>query len=145
MVLYRPLLLSSFDPELAQVRGINVRLIGLLYLLVLALAASLSAMTIGAILSTALLIGPAAIALRLSARPGGAILLAASIGVGTTWGGILLAYDSYYWTPGHSWPVSFCIVTLIFILYLGTSLPVPGRTRPAALTSTTGLQETAGV
>lgn len=135
-LLYRPLLLSSVDPDLAEVRGIHVRLVGFLHLLVLALAVALSAMTVGAILSTALLIGPAAIALRLSQRPGRAILLAALIGLGTVWGGILLSYDSFHWTPGHGWPVSFFIVTLIFVLYvavvhvpdrLGAAAPAPGH------------------
>jgi zinc/manganese transport system permease protein len=116
--IYRPLLLSSVDPGLAAVQGVPVRAVGLLHLLVLSLAVTLAAMTIGAILSTALLIGPAAAALRLARRPGLAILLAALIGLGATWGGILLAYDSYDWTPGHVWPVSFFIVTIIFVVYL---------------------------
>ncbi len=119
-MLYRPLLLSSLDPELAAVRGVRVRLIGNLHLMSLALAVSLSAMTVGAILSTALLIGPAAIALRVAKRPGHALVLAALIGTGGTWAGILLAYDSYYWTPGHGWPVSFFVVSLIFALYVIT-------------------------
>jgi zinc/manganese transport system permease protein len=117
-LLYRPLLLCSLDPDLAAIRGLPVRLIGFLHLLTLALAVSLSAMTVGAILSTALLIGPAATALRLAKRPGVAMALAALIGLGATWGGILLAYDSFYWTPGHGWPVSFFVVTLIFAAYL---------------------------
>jgi zinc/manganese transport system permease protein len=117
-VCYRPLLLLSLSPELAEVQGVRVRLTGLLYLLVLAFTVSLSAMTVGAILSTALLIGPAATALRLAKRPGQAIAIAVLIGVGATWGGILLAYDSFYWTPGHGWPVSFFIVSLIFISYV---------------------------
>jgi zinc/manganese transport system permease protein len=125
-LLYRPLLLSAVDPELARVQGIHIRLVGFLHLLVLALAVALSAMTVGAILSTALLIGPAAIALRLSDRPGRAILLSALIGLATVWGGILLSYESFYWTPGHGWPVSFFIVTLIFVLHLGVT-HVPDR------------------
>jgi zinc/manganese transport system permease protein len=120
--IYRPLLLTSLDPDLAAVRGVPVRLIGLLHLLVLSLAVTLSAMTIGAILSTALLIGPAATALRLARRPGAAVLLAMLIGLGATWGGILLAYDSYDWTSGHSWPVSFFVVTIIFAAYLLSGL-----------------------
>jgi zinc/manganese transport system permease protein len=121
-LIYRPLLLTSLDPDLAAVRGVPVRIIGLLHLLVLSLAVTLSAMTIGAILSTALLIGPAAAALRVARRPGHAILLAMLIGLGATWGGILLAYDSYDWTSGHSWPVSFFVVTLIFAAYLLSGL-----------------------
>jgi zinc/manganese transport system permease protein len=118
MAIYRPLLLSSLDAGLAEVQGINVRVVGLAHLLMLSLAVTLSAMTIGAILSTALLIGPAAAALRLTRRPGLAIGVAALIGLGCVWGGILLSYDSYDWTPGHGWPVSFFIVSLIFAIYL---------------------------
>jgi zinc/manganese transport system permease protein len=44
---------------------------------------------------------------------------AACIGVAVTWLGILLAYDSYFWPPAHrGWPVSFFVVTLIFVVYL---------------------------
>jgi zinc/manganese transport system permease protein len=116
--LYRPLLLSSLDPELAAVRGAPVAAAGLVQSLAMALAVALSALTVGAILSTALLIGPAATALRLARRPGTAVGLAVLVALATTWLGILLAYDSYDWTPGHSWPVSFFIVTLVMAAYL---------------------------
>jgi zinc/manganese transport system permease protein len=119
-VLYRPLLLSSISPDLAAARGISVRLTGLACLIAIALAVSLSALTIGTILSTALLVGPAATALRLTARPGLATLLAALIAVAATWLGIVLAYDSFTWPPEHhsGWPVSFFVVALIFAGYL---------------------------
>jgi zinc/manganese transport system permease protein len=124
VVLFRPLLLSSISPELAAARGIPVRLVGAGYLLALALAVALAAFTIGTILSTALLVGPAATALRLTRSPGRAVLAAAMIGVGTMWLGIVMAYDSYDWPPaGHGWPVSFFVVTLIFVVYLLAGLP----------------------
>ena len=97
LVIYRPLLLVSVSPELAAARRLPVRLIGSLYLLAMALAVALSAVTIGAILSTALLVGPAATALQLTRRPGRAIVCAALVGIGVMWLGILLAYDSYTW------------------------------------------------
>jgi zinc/manganese transport system permease protein len=115
---YRPLLLSSLSPDLASTRGVPVRLIGIGYLIALAIAVSLSAVTIGAILSTALLIGPAATALRLTKRAPLAMVTAAAIGLAATWLGILLAYDSYDWTPGHGWPVSFFVVAIVFVFYL---------------------------
>jgi zinc/manganese transport system permease protein len=118
-ILYRPLLLSSVAADLAAVRGISVRLVGLLILVAIALAVALSAMTIGTILSTALLIGPAAIGLRLSSRPGLAMAWGALAGLAATWLGVLLAYDSFYWPPArHGWPVSFFVVTLIFLGYV---------------------------
>jgi len=125
LALYRPLLLSSANDELAAVRGVHVRLTELFYLLALAVAVSLAALTVGAILATALLIGPAATALRVVRRPGWALLAAVLTGVGATWVSIILAYDSYYWTSGHrGWPVSFFVVTVVFVLYV-----LVGRTR----------------
>jgi zinc/manganese transport system permease protein len=124
-VLYRPLLLSSVSADLAAVRGVRVRLTGLACLIAIALAVSLAAMTVGAILSTALLVGPAAIALRLTRTPGRATLAAAVIAVAATWLGIVLAYDSFTWPPSHDgWPVSFFIVALIFVAFIAAQFRV---------------------
>jgi zinc/manganese transport system permease protein len=135
-VLYRPLLLSSVSYELAAARGVPVRLVGIGYLATLAIAVSLSAVTIGAVLSTALLIGPAAAALRLTKRTGTAIGVAAIIGVVATWLGILLAYDTAAWSSqGQGWPVSFCIVAVVFAFYLAVSLST--RRRPSVIADLT--------
>ena len=124
-LVYRPLLLSSVSADVAAARGIPLRLVGLLFMVALAVAVGLSALAIGAILSTALLIGPAATALRLTRRVGWALAVACAVGVGTTWLGVLLAYDSYYWgSSRQGFPVSFFIVALIFLLYLASGLPV---------------------
>jgi zinc/manganese transport system permease protein len=133
LVLYRQLLLSSVSSDLAFARGVPVRLAGLLYLLALAVAVSLAALTIGAILSTALLIGPAATALRLTSRPGRAMIYSALTGLAATWLGILLSYDSYYWPPRqHGWPVSFFVVTLVFVFYLLVQPLARRRSGPGA-------------
>jgi zinc/manganese transport system permease protein len=129
VVLYRPLLLSSVSTDLAAARGVPVRRVAVGYLLALAVGVSLSSITIGAILSTALLIGPPATALRLAKRPGVAMALAGVIGVATVWLGILLAYDSASWTSnGEGWPVSFFIVAVVFVVYVLAQLL--GRLRP---------------
>ena len=123
-VLYRPLLLASTSAELAAARGVPVRLIGLGFMAALAVAVGLSALAIGAILSTALMIGPAATALRLTNRTGAALIIASVIGVAATWLGVLLAYDSYYWGSSHNgYPVSFFVVALSFLAYLASGLP----------------------
>ena len=133
VLLFRPLLLSSISPELAAARGIPVRLLGAGYLLALALTVALAAFTIGTILSTALLVGPAATALRLTRSPAKAVFAAALIGIATTWLGIVMAYDSYDWPPlGQGWPVSFFVVTLIFLAYLFAGLPNWRRHRATA-------------
>ena len=125
--LYRPLLLSSVSPDLAAARGVPVGSVGAGYLAALACAVSLSSVTIGAILSTALLIGPAAVALRVCRRPGPAIGVAVIVGVVATWGGVALAYASYRWPPvGRGWPVSFFVVAIVLVLYGASFAPVVG-------------------
>ena len=124
-VIYRPLLLSSVSPDIAAARGIRVRLVGLAFMLALAVAVGLSSIAIGSILSTALLIGPAATALRLTRSVRAAMVVACALGIATTWLGILLAYDSFYWdSSSQGLPVSFFIVGISFTLYLLSGLPV---------------------
>lgn len=119
IALYRPLLLSTVNPDLAQTAGVPVRWVSLLFLLAMGVAVENGALVVGALLSTALLIGPAATAIQWVSRPIVAMALAAGIGVVATWGGILLAYDSYDWAPlGRGWPVSFFIPVLIMVFYL---------------------------
>src|SRR5580693_1197190 len=122
-LLARVLLLSSLGPDIAAARGVPVRAVGAAFLMALAVSVALSAVIIGAVLSTALLIGPAATALRLARSPIKAVVIAAGLGVAAIWLGIVLAYDSFYWPPaGRGWPVSFFVVTLIVGGYLVTYL-----------------------
>jgi ABC-type Mn2+/Zn2+ transport systems, permease components len=115
---YRPLILTAVDPDLATLRGVSPRWMGLLQLLVLGLAVAVCALAIGAVLATALLIGPAGAAIRLSRRPAQAIFWAMIIALTAVWLGIWMAYESYYWFSGNAWPVSFFVVVLIFLFYL---------------------------
>jgi len=137
---YRMLLLSSLSSDLAAARGVPVRAVAVAYLVIMAVAVSLAAATIGAILATALVVGPPATALRLTKRPGGALVLAGLVGVAAVWLGIVLAYDSYYWPPaGHGWPVSFFVVALVFVFYLvagWVAAAVEARRTRRAVTST---------
>ena len=68
-VLYRPLLFASVDPDVAEARGVRLRLVGLLFLFVLALTVTEAAQIVGTLLVLSLAITPAAAAQRLSARP----------------------------------------------------------------------------
>jgi zinc/manganese transport system permease protein len=142
-VIFRPLLLSSISPDLAAARGISVRVIGLLFMLALAVAVGLSSIAVGSLLSTALLIGPAATALRLTRNLRSALIVAGALGIAATWVGIILAYDSFYWfTSSQGLPVSFFIVSLIFLGYLLSGLPAARRrtssSTPAAPTHSLG-------
>ena len=123
VVLARVLLLSALSPDIAAARGVPVRAVGAAFLMALAVSVALSAVIIGAVLSTALLIGPAAAALRLVKSPVKAVVTAAGLGVLAVWIGVVLAYDSYYWPPaGRGWPVSFFVVTLVVAGYLLSGL-----------------------
>jgi zinc/manganese transport system permease protein len=126
--LYRPLLLSAINPDMAAARAVPVRWVGAGFLVSLAVAVGLSSIAIGSILSTALLIGPPAAALRLTRRTSLTIVTSCALGLGATWIGVLLAYDSYYWgTNDNGLPVSFFIVAVTFVFYLGSG--VIGRRR----------------
>jgi len=127
-IIHRPLLLGSVSSDLALARGIGLRTTGLLFMGALAVAVGLSSIAIGSILSTALLIGPPATALRLTRSVRGAMLTACFLGVGTTWLGIALAYDSADWIlSSQGLPVSFFIVTIAFASYVAAGLPVIRR------------------
>jgi zinc/manganese transport system permease protein len=146
-LIYRPLLLSSISPDLAAARGISVRVIGILFMLALAVSVGLSSIAVGSLLSTALLIGPAATALRVTRNLHSALIVASVMGVVVTWVGIILAYDSFYWfTSSQGLPVSFFIVALIFLAYLLSGLPgVRRRTAsPTAAAPAHSLERAAG-
>ena len=65
-LLYRPLLLSSISPRVAIAKGLPVRTISLLFMIALVIAVEDSSLIIGALMSTALLIGPAYTATRVT-------------------------------------------------------------------------------
>jgi len=133
LVLFRPLLFSSFDPEVAEARGIPVRLLAILFLVLIAITVSLAVQVVGALLVFTLLVGPAATAVRIVQRPLWAIVIAIVLGVSYTCIGIFLAAISV------SWPVSFFIATISFGVYLPVRLLSPlwiGRRARQKVTST---------
>ena len=129
-LIYRPLIFASVSAQVARARGVPLRWIGVLFVLALAIAVEESSLVAGALLSTALLIGPAAAAVRWARHVGHAIVLAALLGVAAVVLGIALAYQSYFWPPVHrGWPVSFFIVMLVLLEYLVSRI---GRRRARA-------------
>ncbi len=114
----RPLLFATMDPEVARARGVPVRLLGILFLVLVAVAVSMAAVVVGILFVFTLLVGPAATAMRLARRPGAAMALSASLALLYTWLGIFLAAVS-------SWPVSFYIASISFAAYLAVRLAGP--------------------
>jgi zinc/manganese transport system permease protein len=114
VVLFRPLLFASIDPEVAQARGIPVRLLSILFLLLLAVTIAIAIQVVGALLVFALLIAPAASAARFTNHPLTSIALSVVFGLAITWVGLLLAVVGI---GGHYLPASFYISTLATLVY----------------------------
>lgn len=112
LIIYRPLLFSSFDPVLAEARGIPVRGLAIFFLVLVAITVSVSIQIVGALLVFTLLVGPAATAVRISQRPLWALLIAILLGLCYMWSGILLAVNN------GIWPASFYIASISFAVYI---------------------------
>ncbi|MCL4530474.1 MAG: metal ABC transporter permease [Chloroflexi bacterium] len=113
--LARPLMFSSFDPEAAEARGVPVRVLDIIFLILVALAISVAMQIVGVLIVFALLVGPAATANRLTPRPARAMGLAIVLGLIYIWLGIILAANTVF-------PVSFFVAALSFVVYLPVRL-----------------------
>ncbi|MGA8724024.1 MAG: metal ABC transporter permease [Acidimicrobiales bacterium] len=101
-LLYRPLLLSSTVPEIAESRGVPAHRMETIFLVVLALATAMTVPVVGALLIFSLMIGPAAAARTLTSRPVVAIAVSTAIALLTVWAAIACSY----WT---NWPIGFFV------------------------------------
>ncbi len=91
-LVFRPLLLSTLDPELAVLRGVPVRLLGVGFLVLVAVVSAETTQAVGALLLLGLLAAPAGAAHRLTVDPGRGVALSAGLAVLATWGGLALSY-----------------------------------------------------
>jgi zinc/manganese transport system permease protein len=107
----RPLLFATLQPELAEAKGVSLRLVSVLFLAVVALATAGAAQIVGVLLVFALMVGPAATAQFLSPLLWPGLGLATALALAEAWGGIALAYYT-------DWPTSFWIATLSGGAYL---------------------------
>ena len=115
IALYRPLLFSSVDPEVAAARGGPLRALSVAMFLLLALTTAEAIQVVGVLLVLTLVITPAAAAQRMTVRPGVAMLLSVVIALVATEGGILLSLEK-------SWPTSFFISAISFAVYVGARI-----------------------
>jgi zinc/manganese transport system permease protein len=99
---YRPLLLASVMPELAEARGVRSRRMELWFLVVVALATSMTLPVVGALLIFSLMIGPPAAARSITDRPMRAMMASVLFALGTVWVAIAASYDT-------NWPVGFFV------------------------------------
>jgi zinc/manganese transport system permease protein len=116
----RPLLFASVQPELAEAKGVSLRLYSVLFLAIVGLAVAECVQIVGVLLVFALMVGPAATAQRLASTVGTGLVLAAALALLEAWAGIALAFYS-------DWPASFWITSLSAGIYLLAALSHPGR------------------
>jgi zinc/manganese transport system permease protein len=107
----RPLLFASIDPDVAAARGVPVRTLAFVYLMLLALVVAVAVQVVGVLLIFALLVTPAAIAQDITTRPAMAVVVAMTLSVVFLWTGLTIGYFTPY-------PVGFFITTFAFGTYL---------------------------
>lgn len=115
MAIARPLLFASIDADVAEARGVPVRLLNRLFLILLAFAVAEAVQVVGVLLIFALLVTPAAIAEQVTARPIVAVGLSIGLAIGFTWAGLAVAYFIPY-------PVGFFITSFAFATYASVRL-----------------------
>jgi zinc/manganese transport system permease protein len=116
---YRPLLFASIDPEAAEARGVPVRRLGLVFLVVLALTVTGAAQVVGTLLVLSLAITPAAAAQRLSASPLVVAALSVIFAVAAADGGLLASFGA------SNVKASVFITSVSFAIYLAARLAGP--------------------
>ena len=114
LLLARPLLFASVDPEVAIARGVPTRALTAVHMLLIAATVAMAVQAVGALLVFALMVTPAATAQNLTSRPWLALALSAALALGALWSGVVLAFALPY-------PASFFITSVAFGCYLASS------------------------
>lgn len=122
LISWRPLLFASTDATVAAARGVPVRAVSLLFMVLLGLAVAVSVQIVGSLLVLAILVTPAAAALRVSSSPVLVPILSMVFGITSMVGGILVAL-------GTSIPISPYVTTIAFLIYVVCRLIGAGRER----------------
>jgi zinc/manganese transport system permease protein len=125
-VIFRPLMLSSIVPEVAEARGVRAYRIEICFLLVVAFATAVTVPVVGALLIFSLMMGPPAAARSVTSRPVLAIVLSAGIALLVVWLAIAASYQT-------NWPIGFFVGVLGAVAYgLGRGYSAWQRGRAAA-------------
>ncbi|MGO8764261.1 MAG: metal ABC transporter permease [Limisphaerales bacterium] len=107
----RKLLFASVQPDLAEARGVSLSTLAMIFMVILAISVTLASQVVGILLVFTLIIGPAGIATRFCRNFWSGLITSVVIGLLAVWMGILLACFT-------SWPPSFWITAILFVLYL---------------------------
>jgi zinc/manganese transport system permease protein len=120
--IYRPLLFASVNPEVAEAKGVPVRVLSVIFMALLGLSVTMAVQAVGTLLLFALVVTPAATAIMLTARPGLAMAVATVLAVVSVWAG--LAVSAMF-----NVPPSFVITTIVSVVWLVVWLVAQRRGR----------------
>jgi zinc/manganese transport system permease protein len=126
-LIYRPLLFSSLDEDVAEAKGLPMLALGMSFMVIVAVAVSFAVQVTGVLLIFSLMVTPGATAQYLSRRPSRAIAASATIALFATWLGLIFAF----YTP---YPTSFFITGEVFAFYLLVRFAYAARTDNRNLT-----------
>lgn len=126
LLMARPLLFASVDPDVAQAAGVRTRLLSVVFLLLLGIAVAEASQITGSLLVFALLVLPPAAAQAFSIRPLVSLALSVGIGIAVAWVGLALAYFLPYPTGAFITSLSFGI----YVIARGTQALRERRSRP---------------
>jgi len=118
----RPLLFASVDGAVAAARGVRVRALDVVFLVLVGACAAEATQAVGALLLLGLLAAPAGAAVRLTARPYRALLLSAGLAMLAMWIGLAVSHLA------PRVPPSFAIIAVASAFYALTFLARPRRT-----------------
>lgn len=104
-VIYRPLLFSSLDEQVAQAKGVPIGVMNLAFMAIMAGVITIAVPAVGTLLIFALVITPSATANIMAASPFAAMSLASALCLVSIWGGLVLS-------TMFPAPPSFIIVTI---------------------------------
>ena len=109
-IIYRPLLFSSLDEQVAQAKGVPITAMNLAFMAIMAGVITIAVPAVGTLLIFALVITPAATADIIVASPFKAMVLAGVLCLISIWGGLVLS-------AMFPAPPSFIIVTISTIFW----------------------------
>jgi zinc/manganese transport system permease protein len=110
-LIFRPLLLSSVVPDIAEARGVRSYRMEMAVLVIVALATTTAVPVVGSLLLFSLMVGPPAAARCTTSEPVRALALSVALALITVWVAIAASYET-------DWPIGFFVGVSTAVWYI---------------------------